>query len=289
MKTIAPAADVPQALLLFDLLRASAPTLTSTERRLADHLHLHWQDLPLTSAAEFAQEVGVNPSSVTRFAQTLGFRGYPDLQRAVRAELRAQHAPRPLPAESLAEAHWQREIQAFRTASAIPELVLDDLARHLAEARRVYVTGARGSAAAATYAAHLWHAVRPDVHLLTGWALAQPEAWLDAGPADLLVAFTVRRYAQSTTTLAGRFLDRGVPLALVTDSPVAPYARQAAQVLALPTPGQDSAGGADGRFVPLALPASVSALLAAKLVSLLGADRLNAAEQELGDLDVLTC
>lgn len=289
MRTITPAVELPQTPTLLDLLRGAAATLTTTERRLADHLHLHWQDLPLNSAAELAQEVGVNPSSVTRFAQTLGYRGYPDLQRAVRAELRARHAPRPLPAESHAAAHWQREIDAFQAVMRQPESALDDLTRHLAQARRVYVTGARGSAAAASYAAHLWHAVRPDVHLLTGPVLAHPEAWLDAGPADLLVAFTVRRYAQSTTALAGRFLGRGVPLALVTDSPVAPHARQAARLLVLPTPGQDGAGGADGRFVPLALPASASALLASKLVSLLGADRLNAAEQELGDLDVLTC
>ena len=85
MRTITPAVELPQTPTLLDLLRGAAATLTTTERRLADHLHLHWQDLPLTSAAELAQEVGVNPSSVTRFAQTLGYRGYPDLQRAVRA------------------------------------------------------------------------------------------------------------------------------------------------------------------------------------------------------------
>lgn len=261
--------------------------LTPTEQRLAEHLNTHWQDLPLTSAAEVAQDLGVNPSSVTRFAQRLGYRGYPDLQRSVRDDLRARQVSAPQPAESLAAAHWGREVQAFQAMAALPEETLDRVAERLAAARRVFVTGARGSAPAAAYAAHLWHAVRPDVHLLPA-GTDGPEAWLDAGAADLLVVFTVRRYAQSTARLVARLLARDVPLVLITDSPAAPHARQAALLLVLPVAGQGHAP-ADWRFVPLALPASLCTLLASKLVGLLGPARLEAAEQELGELDVLTC
>ncbi|MBB5235482.1 MurR/RpiR family transcriptional regulator [Deinococcus budaensis] len=268
-------------------LRAQRP-LTATEGRIAAHLTQHWAELPLMSAAEVAQDLGVNPSSVTRFAQALGYRGYPDLQRAVRLELRARHAPAPLPAESQAAAHWARETAVFTALAAMPEAQLDRVAGRLAAARRVWVTGARGSAPAAAYAAHLWRGVRPDVHLLGGEAGADPERWLDAGPQDLLVAFTVRRYAQGTARLVQALGARGAALVLVTDGPAAPGARQAAEVLVLPAPGlgQVPKEAAEGRFVPLAAPASLSALLAAKLVDRVGTARLEAAERELGEQDV---
>ncbi|EYB69243.1 hypothetical protein DEIPH_ctg010orf0005 [Deinococcus phoenicis] len=262
--------------------------LTATERRIADHLALNWAEVPLASAAEIAQDLGVNPSSVTRFAQTLGYRGYPDLQRAVRLELRARHAPAPLPAESQAAAHWAREMAVFTALAALPEDRLDRVADRLAAAQRVWVTGARGSAPAAAYAAHLWRGVRPGVHLLGADAGADPERWLDAGPGDVLVAFTVRRYAQGTARLVQTLTARGVALVLVTDGPAAPGARQAAELLVLPAPGPAQGEATEGRFVPLAAPASLTALLAAKLVGRVGTARLEAAERELGEHDVLT-
>ena len=237
--------------------------------------------VPLTSAAEVAQEVGVNPSSVTRLAQTLGFRGYPDWQRGVRLELRPAQVPVPHAAESQAAAHWERELAVFQALSRLPEAVLDRCADRLAEAGTVWVTGARGSAPAAAYAAHLWSGVRAGVRLLD--ADAPAEHWLDAGPGDLLVAFTVRRYARSTAALVQTLACRGVPLLLVTDSATAPGARQASEMLALPT--SPASQIADGRFAPLAAPASLCALLASKLTERVGTQRLQAIERTLGEQD----
>lgn len=264
-------------------LRRALPGLTATERRIAEHLLLIWPEVPFVSAAEVAQEVGVNPSSVTRLAQTLGFKGYPDWQRAARLELRAAHLPKPHVAEGQASAHWQRETQVFHALEGLPEETLDRCADLLAGARQVWVTGARGSAPAAAYAAHLWQGVRPEVHLLP--AEAPAERWLDAGPADVLVAFTVRRYARSTADLVQRLTGRGVRLLLITDSPSAPGARQAQELMLLPTPITVTAATTNGRFVPLTAPASLTLLLAGKLVQRVGAARLEAIEQELGVQD----
>lgn len=257
--------------------------LTTTERRIAAHLLQVWPEVPFISAAEVAQEVGVNPSSVTRLAQTLGFRGYPDWQRAVRQELRPAHVPVPHAAESQAAAHWQRELETFQALSRLPEPTLERCADRLAGAATVWVTGARGSAPAATYATHLWSGVRAGVRLLA--TDAPVEAWLDAGPGDLLVAFTVRRYARSTAALVQALTGRGAALLLITDSPTAPGARQASEVLVLPTSAGTSQA-TDGRFAPLAAPASVCALLAAKLIDRAGVARLQATERALGEQDV---
>lgn len=228
------------------------------------------------SAAEIAQAVGVNPSSVTRLAQTLGFKGYPDWQRAARLELRASHAPLPHAAESQAAAHWEREQAVFQALARLPEEQLNRCADLLAGAARVWVCGSRGSAPAAAYAAHLFSGVRPQVEALR----PDTEQWLDAGPDDLLVAFTVRRYARNTADLVQRLTERGTPLLLLTDSARAPNARQARELLVLPP-----SAATEGRFVPLVAAASVCMLLASKLVQRVGTARLQAIEQELGVQD----
>lgn len=262
----------------------SSAALTATERRIADHLSLIWPELPMTSAAEVALELGVNASSVTRLAQTLGYRGYPDLQRAARLELRQQHKPAPLPSDSQAAAHWEREIRLFESLLSWPEAELDACADLLAGARRVYVTGARGSAPAAQYAAHLWSSVREGVH----WVSANRDSvngWLDAGAGDLLVAFTFRRYARSTAELCQAVTAQGAALLLITDSYAAPGVRLARARLVLPA---DAAQLGDGHFMSLSAAVSLTSLLASKLTARVGTERLQALERTLGEQDVYT-
>lgn len=238
----------------------------------------------MTSAAEIAAELGVNASSVTRLAQTLGFRGYPDLQGAARLELRAQHKPAPTPSDSQAAAHWARELRLFEALARWPESDLDACADLLAKAERVYVTGARGSAPAAQYAAHLWGSVRSGVQALS----AQKDAlntWLDAGPGDVLVAFTFRRYARSTADLVQVVTGQGAALLLVTDSHAAPSARLATRRLVLPA---EAVRLDNGQFLSLSATVSLCSLLAAKLTERVGLARLQLLERALGEQDVFT-
>lgn len=261
---------------------------TQTERRIMDHMRGIWDEIPLMNAAELAHDVGVNPSSVTRLAQRLGYRGYPDMQRVIRTELRSRHVPTALPTDSHAAVHWQRELELLSGMQRFPEEPLDDLVAHLAGARQVFVAGTRGSAAAAAYCAYLWSTIRPGVTLLQEHAVGAPEQWMGAGPGDLLVAFTVKRYAQATSQLIGQFLQEQVPVALVTDSAQAPGARHARHVIVLPTRGTQADQVTSGRFASATLPASLGMLLASKLVDRLGTARLDAIERQFEEQDVFS-
>lgn len=269
----------------FDAAQGGA---TQTERRIMGHMRAIWDELPLMNAAELAHDVGVNPSSVTRLAQRLGYRGYPDMQRMIRTELRGRHVPTPLPADSRAAVHWQRELDLIGQMQLFPEEPLDDLVKHLAGARQVYVVGTRGSAAAAAYCAYLWSTIRPGVALLQEYGVGAPEQWMEAGTEDLLVAFTVKRYAQATSQLTAQLLQQQVPVALVTDSAQAPGARLARHLIVLPTRGAEAEQLTSGRFASVTLPGSLGMLLASKLVDRLGTARLEAIERQFEEQDVFS-
>lgn len=282
------AADVGHSFRFLRELEAAERSATQTEGKIIRHFLGVWQDLPLLSAAEIAQDIGVNPSSITRTAQTLGYRGYPDLQRTVRQALLSQHLPAPLPADSHGNVHWEREIEVFKRMKQFPEELLNQCASKLAQARRVYLYGARGSAPAAAYSAYLWRGIRPDVLLLDEQAAEFPEQWMEANESDVLVVFTVKRYAQSTRRVLEIFTQQQVPLVLITDSEMAPGARYATTLLVLPTYADTAARMPVGRFVTLTLPSSLSALIASKLIERLGPQRLEAIQRKLGENDVFT-
>ena len=70
-----------------------SPAQQSLARYLADHL----ADVPLLSAHEVARASHCSPATVVRFAQALGYSGYPEMQRTVR---RAQRPGSPASAST---------------------------------------------------------------------------------------------------------------------------------------------------------------------------------------------
>jgi hypothetical protein len=68
-----------------------SPAQQSLSRYLADNL----ADVPLLSAHEVARASHCSPATVVRFAQALGYSGYPEMQRTVRRAQRPGLPPRP--------------------------------------------------------------------------------------------------------------------------------------------------------------------------------------------------
>jgi DNA-binding MurR/RpiR family transcriptional regulator len=219
--------------VLADTVGAHGHLLSRTDRLIADYLLGHTDELPFLRAAEIAERLGVSAASVTRFAQRIGFDGYPRLQDAVRAELRSDLAPPALsgPGEGRYAALWERESRNLAALRALPEDVLDGAARRIAEAGTVWVIGGRASHPPAAGLAALLGRVRPGVRLLDPGALHEPEALLDLAAGDLLVAITFRRYSRSTARVGALFAAQDVPVLLITDDGHPSLAATAAAVL----------------------------------------------------------
>ena len=84
-------------LQVYDRIQASRASFTPAQARIADYLLGHSLDAALLTATELAQRLDVDPATVVRFAQKLGFRGYlelkTDLGRLVRGEDRGSSSP----------------------------------------------------------------------------------------------------------------------------------------------------------------------------------------------------
>jgi hypothetical protein len=74
----------PDAMDLATRLERDHDRFSPAQQALARYLLGHLGELPMMSAHEVAREAHCSPATVVRFAQALGFAGYPDLQRTVR-------------------------------------------------------------------------------------------------------------------------------------------------------------------------------------------------------------
>jgi len=69
------------------------PGFSRSYNLLADFLLDSYLQAALMTAHELAQALDLDPATVVRFAQSLGYRGYPELQQELRERVRAQFLP----------------------------------------------------------------------------------------------------------------------------------------------------------------------------------------------------
>ncbi|WP_051839534.1 MurR/RpiR family transcriptional regulator [Streptomyces sp. NRRL F-5126] len=267
--------------MLAERIAACSSELSRTDRLIADHLLEHLDDVPFLRAAEIADSLGVSAASVTRFAQRLGFDGYPHLQDAVRGDLRAVLAPQAAPTggEGRYARIWEREARNLEQLRELPDDVLDAASRMIAGAGAVWVLGGRASESAAAALAFSLARVRGGVRRVTSAILHDYQPLLDVGPEDLLIAFTFRRYTRSTADIGRMFAARGVPVLLVTDDGSPSLAKDAELVLRV-------SGKASGGLPSTTAATSLGLALTLGVVGHLGSERLEAGERLSRNMDI---
>jgi DNA-binding MurR/RpiR family transcriptional regulator len=225
--------------------RASAalPSLSKAERRVGRALLADYPSAGLASAARLAERAEVSPPTVLRFAQSLGYEGFTDLQVALRAELSARSSgpitrlPEAAVADGLLDrllhqARAQNE-RAIETLADLPASALEAAVALLSDGTRpLYLHGGRFSHLLAMHlGAHL-EQLRPGVRLLGDPGGRDLGAMIELTRKDVVVIFDYHRYQRSTAELAARVHRAGATVLLITDDLACPVAPEAEVVLA---------------------------------------------------------
>ena len=238
-----PVQDDATASTLADVLRRAMPDLTPTERKLAAHVLDHYPVAALGSITALAKSADVSTPTVVRLTQKLGYKGYPDFQHALRAEVEDMLAS-PLSkhekwAGGAPDAHILNRfadqvvgnLQA--TLAGIDPHDFDAAAALLADpSRRIYAMGGRITHAMADYFVTLLKVVRPDVALLSAMSNTWPPALLDMKPGDVVLVFDIRRYENAVLQVAELAMEQGAEVVLVTDRWISPAATHARHTMA---------------------------------------------------------
>lgn len=235
-------------------LRTNMDRLTARERKVAHLLLANYPMAGLETVAEFARRASVSAPTVLRFVSKLGFGGYHDFQRQIRAELDARlqsplgktaHGPQTLagnqpPAEdeSLLQ-RFGRAAQAniAETLATMPTAEFDAVARLFAATdKTISMVGGRFTDPIARYIAVHLKVVRPNVVHLGGQIDNWRDHLLDMGRRDVLVVADIRRYQDAVVEFARAARAQDVTVVLMTDQWLSPAAAHANHILTARTP-----------------------------------------------------
>ena len=225
---------------LLDKLDRQVDQLTTQERRLAAHLTEHLERWGYLSSNELAEQLGVHRSTVVRFAQHTGYRGYPGLQEAARAAyLRSLSKPGDLVLTDrgdgdpeTVQAVYQREQHNLQRSYTHLDLdALEATAHGLARARRVLLFGRRFSYPIALHMSLVLRTMRDRVEAAPAPGGSSVDQLFDLGPEDYVVVVSLRRHSMEVQRTLKHLDDRRVPVTILTDASPGNNVPSAAQVL----------------------------------------------------------
>ena len=219
-------------------MRDALGDLTRAERQLAMHILGHYPMSALGSISALAKAAEVSTPTVVRLVQKLGFRGYPDYRKSLRAEVETMLVT-PLTrnrgdageaGDHILDRFADRVVVNLQaTLALINRAEFDGAALLMADPRRrVFALGGRVTHALADYFVTLMTVARPDVSLIPGLSSAWPPALLDMKKGDVLVVFDIRRYENTVLQITELAREHGAEVVLITDrwvSPAATFAR----------------------------------------------------------------
>ncbi len=208
------------------------------------------EDVALRSITELATNLGVNASTLSRLARTLGYAGFSDFQRVFRDSLtRAAHSnfysqqghrllDAPVPGDDDFGVLLRLARESIDNVNGLLSHVtakeLRDAATLLAAAPRVRVYGVRQMHAVASSLCYGLGMIRGDVSPLDvpGLGIAETLAQLHEG--DALVVSSISPYSRRAVEVSRVANAEGIAVLAITDTRASPLAAQARHAFFIP-------------------------------------------------------
>ncbi len=223
-------------------ITGSYPSLSRQLQKIARYVLEYPDDMALETVAVVAERAGVQPSSMVRFAQTLKYDGFSDMQQVFRSVLVTRSGdyrdrletlrrqsddgsadPGTVLADSVEESIHALQQLGENTITEDLDRAIDLLAR----ANDIYVLAERRSFPVAFYLNYAIGQLNRSVHLLDGSGGMLSQQAQNIKQQDALIVVSFPPYAPAVVELLAEQSQRGVTTMSITDSAISPIALQA--------------------------------------------------------------
>jgi len=226
---------------LKDAIAENYPALSRQLQKIARFVLEYPEDMALETVAVIAKRAAVQPSSMIRFAQALGFDGFSDMQQVFRTVLVSRSGnyrdrietlrrqsegdgadPGAVLADSVEESIHALQLLGEHTST-------EDLHRAiglLADANDIYVLAERRAFPVAFYLTYAISRLERPVHLMDGVGGMLNQQAKNIKPNDALIVVSFPPYSPTVVELLTEQSQRGITTVSITDSAISPVAME---------------------------------------------------------------
>lgn len=212
-------------------------TFSKGQKRIAEFIAEQYDKAAYITALKLGKSVGVSESTVVRFARELGYDGYPDMQKALRAIIctqltaaqRVGVATDRIGENDILKSVLDADMENIRLSlNEIDRVEFAKIADAIVDAKRVYILGVRSSASLASFLSFYLNLISPNVrHVQTSTASELFEQIFRIEKDDVLIAISFPRYSTRTLKAIDYAKNQGATVIGITDSSSSPIAEAA--------------------------------------------------------------
>jgi len=226
-----------------DLMRTiqlKFPRLSKGQKLIAEYILKHYDKAAFMTAAKLGISVGVSESTVVRFANELGFSGYPKLQKSLQELIknklttvqRIELSNDLVSEETALKGVLKSDMENIRaTLEKINHKTFEDVVNSIFAAKKIYIIGLRSASALSEFLGFYLHLILDNVHVV-GYGVSDIfEQIINVSEDDLVIGIGFPRYAARTIESLSYAKSKGAKVVSITDSLLSPLAARADHTL----------------------------------------------------------
>lgn len=249
--------------LKVDLLKrieTALPKLSKGHKLVASFILEHYDKAAYMTAAKLGMEVGISESTVVRFADELGFEGYPELQHSLREIVRNKLTTlqrieitndRIGNNDILGKVVNSDMEKIRRTLDKINPDHFNSAVDAIVSAENIYILGMRSSSSLATFMSFYFNLIFDNVrHVSSSGGSEIFERIMRITNRDVMIGISFPRYSKRCINAVQYAKSQGAHIVALTDSNISPIAELADSLLLAES---DMASFVDSLVAPLSI------------------------------------
>ena len=225
---------------LISNIQSQYTRLSKGQKLIAQYILNNYDKVAFMTACKLGETVGVSESTVVRFANALGYIGYPKLQAALQELIKNKLTT----VQRVEMAHdysddfailnkvLKSDIDNIRsTLEEIDERAFKEASNKLLRARKIYILGMRSSFVVAQYLGFYLDIILDNVHIIRMDMGDAFEQIVRINEEDVIVAISFPRYSKKSYQIVNYAKEKGAHVISLTDSLFAPVASLADNTL----------------------------------------------------------
>ena len=252
---------------LLQIMQARMPEFSKGQRLIAQYILAHYDRAAYMTASKLGATVEVSESTVVRFANELGFDGYPDLQRALQELIRNRLTSvqrMEVTSDQVGEGnilHKVLNLDIEKIRRTMEKASVEDFEQAvdtIVNAKNIYILGVRSASALSGFMSFYFNQIFESVRLVNTTSTSEMfEQIMRIKEGDVFIGITFPRYSKRTVNAANFAKQNGAKVIAITDSNISPIAETADHLLLARS---DMASFVDSLVAPLSV---INALIVA--------------------------
>ncbi|MEZ0536088.1 MurR/RpiR family transcriptional regulator [Caldicellulosiruptoraceae bacterium PP1] len=236
------------------------PDFSKGQKKIAQFILQHAEKAAFMTAFTLGNNVGVSESTVVRFAEKLGYDGYPELQLALQEYIkgkltsvqRIELSSTIINEDNILKNVLQLDMERIKkTLEEIDVDIFNTIIDQILKAKRIYIIGIRSSAALADFLGFYLNMILDNVKIVSTSGISDIfEQVFRITKDDVIIGISFPRYSKRTIRVLQYAKDQEAKVISLTDSISSPLCKYSDHVLLCRS---DMVSFADSLVAPLSV------------------------------------